>query len=53
MTSIILQKGDGTDGEPDARRKLEFENKGQKLVGIKNYGWFGMIFESHFDMFLK
>ena len=28
-------KGDGNDGEPDARRKLEFEKKGQKLVGIE------------------
>ena len=27
-------KGDGNDGEPDARQKLEFEKKGQKLVGI-------------------
>ena len=29
------QKGVGNDGEPDARQKLEFEKKGQKLVGIK------------------
>ena len=28
-------KGDGNDGEPDARRKLEFEKKGKILVGIK------------------
>ena len=43
---ILTLKGDGNDGEPDARRKLEFDKKRPKLVGIKNYGWFGMIFEN-------
>ena len=32
---IFFLKGDGNDGEPDARRKLEFEKKRPKLVGIK------------------
>ena len=40
------KKGDGNDGEPDARRKLEFEKKGQNWLELKNYGWFGMIFEN-------
>ena len=39
-------KGDGNDGEPDAHRKLEFEKKGQNWLELKNYGWFGMIFEN-------
>ena len=39
-------KGDGTDGEPDARRKLEFEKKDQNWLELKNYGWFRMIFEN-------
>ena len=42
---ILILKGDGNDGEPDARRKLEFEKKGQisikyqelKLCTIKFY----------------
>ena len=41
-----LEKGDGNDGEPDARRKLEFEKKGQNRLELKNHGWFGMIFEN-------
>ena len=43
---MIFLKGDGNDGEPDARRKLEFEKKGQNWLELKNYGWFGMIFEN-------
>ena len=39
-------KGDGNDGEPDARRKLEFEKKGQNWLELKDYGWFGMISEN-------
>ena len=42
----LVKKGDGNDGEPDARRKLEFEKKGQNWLELKNYGWFGMIFEN-------
>ena len=44
--NLFLIKGDGNDGEPDARRKLEFEKKGQIWLELKNYGWFGMIFEN-------
>ena len=39
-------KGDGNDGEPDARRKLEFEKKAKNWLELKNYGWFGMIFKN-------
>ena len=46
IPSSRRQKGDGNDGEPDARRKLEFEKKGQNWLELKNYGWFGMIFEN-------
>ena len=44
--NFVNIKGDGNDGEPDARRKLEFEKKGQNWLELKNYGWFGMIFEN-------
>ena len=41
-----FQKEDGNDGEPDARQKLEFEKKAKNWLELKNYGWFGMIFEN-------
>ena len=39
-------KGDGNDGEPDARQKLELEKKAKNWLKLKNCGWFGMIFEN-------
>ena len=42
---VDLQKGDGNDGEPDACQKLEMEKKAKNWLELKNYGWFGMIFE--------
>ena len=43
---IFFLKGDGNDGEPDARQKLEFEKKAKYRLEFKNSGWFGMIFEN-------
>ena len=41
-----IQKGDGNDGEPDARQKLELDKKAQNWLELKNHGFFGMIFEN-------
>ena len=41
-----FRKGYGNDGEPDARWKLAFEKKAKNWLKLKNYGWFGMIFEN-------
>ena len=46
LKSLVYLKGDGNDGEPDARQKLEFEKKAKNWLELKNYGWFGMIFEN-------
>ena len=46
MISVACLKGDGNDGEPDARRKLEFEKKAKIWLELINYGRFGMIFEN-------
>ena len=46
MLTIIHLKGDGNDGEPDARQKLEFEKKAKNWLELKDHGWFGMIFEN-------
>ena len=46
MPSYNRIKGDGNDGEPDARRKLELEKKTKNWLELKNHGWFGMIFEN-------
>ena len=39
-------KGDGNDGEPGARQKLELEKKAKNWLEIRNGGWFGMILEN-------
>ena len=51
LCHVYVIKGDGNDGEPDAHRKLEFEGKAKNWLELKNYGWFGMIFENiKFDL---